>query len=253
MQLLDSILLGILQGVTEFFPVSSSGHLFLAQEFFSLKPDLNFEIWLHGASLLAVLIFFRDAIIEIIKKTFTTPKSAKGQLGYKLLVSTACTVPVALFIEPYFEDFLSVKTVALMLLFTALLILTAEKFRTGQTIFSWKMAVALGFFQGLAVIPGISRSGLTIAVLILLGINRKLAVEISFLLAIPTIAGAIVFSFSDTDITEILFSYHFMTGFVFSFIASMLSIKWMLDLIQGKWVWFAWYCMVIGGGVLIIN
>lgn len=253
MEFFYAICLGVLQGFTEFLPVSSSGHLFLMQEFFGLEQSILLEIWLHGASLLAIIFFFRKDIIKILKGVIIAPSSEEGVLGYKLLIATFCTIPVALFIEPYFEGYLTVETVGFMLIFTGVLIVVAEDFRPPKMQeFSWWMVPFLGFFQGLAVIPGISRAGMTIALLILLGIKRKLAAEISFLLAIPTVLGALIFAFHDIKDFSILSEPNFLLGFGAAFITSILAIKWMLNLIKGRWIWFSVYCLVLGGGVLLM-
>ncbi len=273
---LESIFLGILQGSTEFLPISSSGHLFLAQEFLELKPDLNLEIWLHGASLLAILLAFRHEIWTMIHDFFTDPKSENAKLGYKLILATACTIPIVILIEPYFEDFLTTKTVAITLIITGVLILLAEQFRRvknllplrspsslssfwgsedsssyGRQAFFWWVAILLGLIQGLAVIPGISRSGITIAFLILMGLQRESAARISFLLAIPTILGALVFSIADTGTTYLVGNDQLFYAFAAAFASSFLAIKWMMALVQGKWVMFSAYCFVVGAGLLM--
>jgi len=215
-------------------------------------PDLNFEIWLHGASLFAVVIFFWKQIWEITKALFSAPKSENGQLGLKLLLATACTIPVALFFESHFENFLTLKTVAGTLFVTGAVILVAEWYRKkeGDSQFTWQMAVLLGLVQGVAVIPGISRSGITIALLIFLGIKRKDAAEYSFLLSIPTILGALVFAFSETTLSTVDWGQYLISGF-FAFIASILAIKWMIRLVEGRWIWFSGYCVLLG--VLIVS
>lgn len=253
MEFLQAICLGILQGFTEFLPISSSGHLFLLQEYFGLQPDLTLEIWLHGASLLAIIFFFRKDIVNILKGMITEPSSDHGVLGYKLLAATFCTIPIALFIEPYFEGYLTLETVGFMLIFTGILIVVAEDFRPKKIQeFSWWMVVLLGFFQGLAVIPGISRAGMTIALLVFLGIKRKMAAEISFLLAIPTILGAMIFALHEAGDFGIFKEISFLLAFGMAFSTSLLAIKWMLNLIKGRWIWFSIYCLVLGGGVLLM-
>lgn len=253
MELLEAVYLGVLQGITEFLPVSSSGHLFLMQEIFGLEQSLVLEIWLHGASLLAVIFFFRKDIKKILGNMIAAPSSEFGILGYKLLLATFCTIPVALFIEPNFDVYLTSETVGFMLIFTGILIVVAEDFRPGKIQeFSWWMAGLLGFFQGLAVIPGISRAGMTIALLVFLGLRRKWAAEISFLLAIPTILGALIFACHKLEGLNVLGDMNYISGFIVAFLTSLLSIKWMLDLIKGKWIWFSVYCLLLGGGVLLL-
>lgn len=258
MTFFESLFLGFLQGFTEFVPISSSGHLYLSQVFLELEPSLVFEVFLHGASLLAVLFYFHKDIVKIIRALFsrTSFRSAEGILGWKLLFSTLCTIPVALFFKSFFEGLLDVALVAWMLIVTAFLILIAEKGRSfflkqksgGASAFTWKIAFFLGIVQGLAAFPGISRSGITIAFLILLGISRKSSAQISFLLSIPTIAGALVLALGGMDFA---LGFNEWMGFGMCFGASLLAIFWMIRLIEKHWIWFAPYCFFLGAGLLL--
>ncbi|NCP67513.1 undecaprenyl-diphosphate phosphatase [bacterium] len=257
MEIWQSLILGMVQGVTEFFPVSSSGHLFLAEVWLGLVPDINFTILLHVASLLAVILVYRQEVWNLIKSGFDIKAlqaqklAPDGVLAWQLVLATVFTVGVALLIEPYFETLLSLKWVAGTLIITGLLILIAEKFRRSKEInFSWGLAITLGLVQGLAVVPGISRSGLTIAFLILIGLNRQLAVKLSFLLSIPTILGALVFMLKD-EWGSLSFTAATLIGFVASFLTAWLAIYTMKSLVEKRWIWFAPYCLLLGGGILL--
>lgn len=247
MEFLQSIFLGSLQGFTEFLPISSSGHLYVAETFLGLKPDLNFEILLHAASLLAVAVFFWRDIGNILRDVFL---GGEGRaLGWKIIVATLFTVPVALLLQSRFELLITFRRVGIALIATGILVFLAEKLRPQQNRnFDWKFVGLLGVVQGLAVLPGLSRSGLTIALLILLGIERRKALEISFLLAIPTILGAFVFSLRDTR--GISFGVQEGIAFIVSFLVALAAIRWMMKLIQKNWIWFAPYC--IGAGVFVL-
>lgn len=244
MEILHAILLGAVQGVTEFLPISSSGHLWLLLEYFGIH-SLSLEIVLHAGSLLAVIAFFWKEIIRIIREMFTR---GGDSLGWKLVVATLLTAPTGILMHNFFMGDLTAKMVGITLLITAGLITAAEFFRPDKIRdFSWKLAIFLGLVQGMAVMPGISRSGLTIAFLILIGLPRKKAAEVSFLLAIPTILGALVFSAVDNRNDMTIFSApETWIGFIVSAIAAVAAIAWMMKLIEGKWVWFAPYCAVLG-------
>jgi undecaprenyl-diphosphatase len=252
----EHIFLGFLQGITEFLPISSSGHLFLAEIFFSTEPNLNLEISLHGAGLLAIFIFFRETLWKILKGMGCTLGMGEGEkkagiLGWKLIATTLITLPVALILKTYFDVLLTLPVVALTLIITGIFILISERFRPQKiTQFSWSIVFFLGFMQGFAVLPGISRSGLTISLLILLGLRRKQSTEISFLLAIPTIFAAVIFSWWDMNF-QISFNGTFLIGCLASFFASLIAIRWMMKLIQKHWIWFAPYCIFLGIGLLI--
>ena len=261
---LTHIFIGGVQGLTEFLPVSSSGHTFLLKELFGLEIGLILEIWLHLASLLAVVFFFRRKLLGLTKglilqvkawiTSYPTPYKNEGMLAIKLIVSTLLTFPTALLVNNYLieTDFLNITCVAITLFITGILIVISEKVGKENNEFVWPIVIALGLIQGFAVIPGISRAGLTIAILIILGLRRRSAVEISFLLAIPTILGA--FTFSAIEVGReglLLLTPELILAFIVSFVFSILSIKYMLKWIENKWIYFAFYCFLLSIGLLI--
>jgi undecaprenyl-diphosphatase len=254
MEFLNAILLGVIQGVTEFLPISSSGHLFLAEEFLGLLPDLHFEVSLHVASLLAVLIVFRKDIWNIIRGVGMTCGICAGErdhgiLGWKLLVASLATVPVALLLESQFDFFRTTELVAITLIITGILIAVSEWFRPAkERHFSWWIAIVLGLLQGIAVLPGISRAGITISVLILLGVHRKHVAKISFLLAVPTILAALIFSTAQESFS---INPSQFVGCLASLVAAIFAMRWMMRLVRRHWIWFAPYC-VIAGIVLLL-
>jgi undecaprenyl-diphosphatase len=257
MELWQSLFLGVVQGATEFLPVSSSGHLFLTETWLGLAPDINFTILLHVASLIAVVVVYRTDIIYLIAKAFAFQRikagtlEPEGVLAWQLVAATICTVGVVLLIEPYFENLLVLPWVAGMLVITGLLIVAAERLRPQkERVFNWRLALILGLVQGLAVIPGISRSGLTIALLIMLGINRQESLRLSFLLSIPTILGALVFMLKD-QWGSLNFNLTILVGFLASFLTALLAIYTMKNLVEKRWIWFAPYCIVLGGGIFM--
>ncbi len=244
MQIGDTIILGLAQGITEFLPVSSSGHLFLLQTWQGVAPSITLEILLHVGTLVAVIGFFWKEILRIIREMFL---KGGDKLGWKLLTATIFTAPLGLLIQEYFSSEMTIPLVGITLVITAILIVAAEWFRPKKIqIFSWNIALVLGLIQGIAVLPGISRSGLTIAFLIFLGIGRRKSAEISFLLSIPTIIGALVFSFGEADFSSLTVDMSVWIGCVVSAIAAVGAIAWMLKLIEGKWIWFAPYCALLG-------
>ncbi len=248
MEILDGVILGFVQGVTEFLPVSSSGHLFLLQTWQGTEPSIALEILLHVGTLLAVVGFFWKEIIRVTKEMF---RKGGDSLGWKLIVATFLTAPLGIAFQTYFSPEMTFPLVGGTLILTALLIVASEWFRPKiERNFSWKITIFLGLVQGMAVLPGISRSGLTIAFLILLGIERRKAAEISFLLAIPTILGALVFSAGEADFSELIGDPALWIGFAISAIAAVGAIAWMLKLIEGKWIWFAPYCALLGAWLL---
>ncbi len=244
--LFSSLFLGFIQGITEFLPVSSSGHLFLLQSLFDQEPSISFMVFLHGASLLAVCIYFWRDIFSIVQKMCSIKEIKKDSFGWKLVFSTICTVPVALFLEPFFDSLFSIQLVAWTLLCTAGFVFFSSFYNHKTSPLSelgWSHAFYLGIVQGLAVFPGISRSGITIAFLLLLGMRKEASARISFLLAIPTILGALIFSWSDIRLEMNIW---IGLSFLISAISSWLIIWGMMKTLHRYWIWSGIYCLFLG-------
>lgn len=229
MTILDSIILGILQGLTEFLPVSSSGHLVLVEKLLGHKDvPLLYDILLHVASLLAVFIFFRNKLLNLAKECVSTRFNKSHKYVLMILAATIVTTAMLFVTKPMMK---SIKeepvylTVAFA--FTAILLLIAQSFfkkAVPDKEISLKDALVIGFFQGIAVLPGVSRSGSTITGALFRKIPAAEAVEFSFMLAIPAILGALLlelvkggFAFIDPVPSVV--------GFVTSFIASLAALK----------------------------
>ena len=250
MTFFDSIILGILQGVTEFLPVSSSGHLVLLEKFIGeTEVPLLYDIILHVASLLAVIIFFRKKIWELMKSL--ADKKAKKDHFYILMVilSTFVTGGMVVFTKPVVY-FLRENPVFMVgsFLFTACILMLAQilfKRTSKDKEIKAKDSIFIGFFQGIAVLPGVSRSGSTIAAGLLMKIPAEKAVEYSFILAIPAILGALVLEVAKGSMVSIDLSIAF-AGFIASFAASMVSLKFLVLLIKKTVLYpFAIYLFIL--------
>ena len=198
MNYLEFIILGVVQGITEFLPISSSGHLLIGRTIFSIESDVSssfIEVILHGGTLLAILLFWKKDILDDIKDTL------RNKSKFYLFVFVA-TVPAAIFgllfkdfINHYFFNINNIQYLFFSYLFLAcVLILTKNKRSEKYNNISFYFALLIGLSQSLAIIPGISRSGITIACALLLGLNSKIATKFSFMLAIPIL----FFSFVDS-------------------------------------------------------
>lgn len=259
MSFLNAILMGILQGLTEFLPVSSSGHLVLAQHFLGVKESGNilFEVFLHLGTLLAVIIFFRKRIWGLIlsllgKKEYRTRDTAHNdrKIIQYLIIATAVTGLVYLVLgNPIESLYHKPLVVAFMLIITGIIVFASDYVKKGK-ISAAKMGLPrslfIGLTQGMAIIPGISRSGSTIAASIFSGIKREEAAEFSFLLSIPAIVGANLVSFkqfSNLNINQLLV---YLAGFLAAFVAGYLVIGFLLKLItKAKLKFFAYWCWAI--------
>ncbi len=249
MSYIQTAILGLVQGLTEFLPVSSSGHLHLTQVWLGLSPSVSLEVLLHGASLVAVVLYFWSDIIQLIHEFFVSDKPFFQRNSVLLLFATMCTMPVALGVQHLFADDLTLRLVGITLLVTAFLIYISNKGRGNRFTFTPTDALVVGVMQGVAALPGISRSGLTIAVLLLLGIQRKEAARLSFLLSVPTILAALVFSISDAG--SDLLTLQNALGFMVALVASFAGIRWLMGWVSTRWLWFGGYCGVVGVALLI--
>lgn len=254
MNTFEAAILGIIQGLTEFLPVSSSGHLELAKAILgddSLpKESLAFTIILHFATALSTLVIFRQEILEIFKGLFQFQWNEETQFSLKIIVSMIPTAFVGLYFEEEISSFFDgqVLLVGFMLFITALLLLLADKAKDTHNEVTFLNALIVGISQTIAILPGISRSGATISTSVLLGIDRSQAAKFSFLMVVPIIIGKVVKDLSGGDIhfTSIEIS-PMIVGFLTAFIAGILACKWMIALVKkSNLSYFAIYCSVIG-------
>lgn len=257
----EEILIAIIQGITEFLPISSSGHIVIVEKLFSLEHSLFLAIWLHASSLLAIAVYYRKDIWSLLGDFLALlqkKEQVDGELALMLGVATIITALTSLILYqivfPFFIFDGSVMTiVGVMLFITAGMIVIAEytSKKTTRRKFNWLNSILVGVAQGLAVIPGLSRSGTTIAYLVGVGINRAEAVRISFLLAIPTIFGSLLFGLSDANNLSQALTFEYIVLFIIGFIVSLLSIKLMTKWVEKRWIWFVPYCLITGTFVLL--
>lgn len=258
MSYLQSIILGIIQGLTEFLPVSSSGHLVLAQEFLQLQSSQNitFEVFLHLGTLFAVLLYYRKMLWEMTVSVFSfkdqDPKHRDNRrLVFYLIVATFATGVIYLTLGHYFEAlFQKPLVVAFMLLITGGLVFASDYMKEGTiriTAMGWLRAAFIGLMQGIAIIPGISRSGSTISASLFAGIKREDAASFSFLLSIIAILAANLKEFKSLQSLNTQLFFIYLTGMLCAFISGYLVISLMIKLIQkSKLKYFAYYCWAAG-------
>ncbi|MEM5948387.1 undecaprenyl-diphosphate phosphatase [Spirochaetia bacterium 38H-sp] len=253
-----AILLGALQGITEFLPVSSSGHLVIAQHLLGVGDiPLLFDVLLHVATLIVVLGVFWNKIAPILISLFrlltgsrTEEDRANGKLALILLIGTAITAGLGLVIKdlPIFAN--PHFTSAMFLVTAVLLMSTAFAKKQGRNLRQIKISdgIIIGLIQGLAVIPGISRSGSTISAGLLKGIDRESAGDFSFLLFVPAVLGALILELKDLGqlATDIPFNY-MLSGMLSAFIAGYYALLFLLRLIRGgKLYLFSIYLIPVG-------
>lgn len=271
MDWLSAAILGIVQGLTEYLPVSSSGHLVLGRELLGVEePDLFFDIMVHVATLLVTVIFYARSIGRMVTETgeelrdrvnggSTTDRPLARLSGLIVLG----TIPTGL-IGVVFKDRLEAlfdeprAACAMLLVTAALLIGTRFTAATGRSDgeMTWKDALLIGTVQGLAIIPGISRSGSTIAAALFLGLDRELAARFSFLLSVPAILGALVLKLKDVgDGGLAIDGGATAIGFVAALVTGFAALVALLPLVRrGQLHWFAFYLVPTGlAGLMLLS
>jgi len=256
MTFIDAILLGILQGATEFLPVSSSGHLALAQHLLGdfEQQGVLFDVLLHLGTMVAVAIYFWKDLAGLISSLWRRDETA-GQQRYMVGLLIAGSVPTAV-IGLLFKDFFiglfeRPVFVCVMLLVTGSLLWLAERLRHRQqarTEMTFIDAVVVGTVQGCAIIPGISRSGSTIATLLMRGVDGETAARFSFLLALPAVLGAALLSLKDLDAVTTASLLPYLAGTLTALVTGLLCIHLLMGVIRRRRLhWFALYCWFVGG------
>lgn len=251
---LEALILGIIQGLTEFLPVSSSGHLeitkFLLGDKSLPEESMLMTVVLHGATALSTLLVFRKDVMEIIRGLFQFKWNDETIFSLKIVVSM---IPAA-FVGLYFNDIIETMfggqllLVGAMLLVTAVLLVFADRAKTTEKKVSYFDAVIIGIAQAIAILPGISRSGATISTSVLLKIDRSKAARFSFLMVVPLILGKMAQDLMSGEISyESSVLFPLIVGFIASFITGILACTWMIKLVKNaKLSYFAIYCAVVG-------
>ncbi|MFP4456514.1 MAG: undecaprenyl-diphosphate phosphatase [Clostridia bacterium] len=264
--MLKSLILGIIQGISEFLPISSSGHLVVFSEYLNVSsPGNTLEIMLHVGTLFSVIVCFRDKIamlfkdfFGLFKKGYTSHFKTNSNFILLIIVASIPAVVTGLFLDAYFESmFDSIFLVGVALIFTGIILFTSTKFDIGKKELkdlNFKDAFFIGILQSLAVIPGISRAGMSITAGLFKKYNRKTAAEWSFIMSLPVIGGAALLKIPDLiDSTSINFSF-LVVGMLTSFIFGIIAIKILLRVIQSeKWKYFSYYCVSIGIILVFLN
>jgi len=253
MGIIDAIILGIVQGLTEFLPVSSSGHLEIAKELLSVseqEQNLLMTIVLHAATALSTIIIFRKDITTIIAGLFQFKWNEEAQFSVKIILSMIPAAIVGLFFEDEIESLFGgqIILVGSMLLLTGLLLFLADKAKKTDKKVSILNSILIGIAQAIAILPGISRSGATICTSVLLGVDREKAARFSFLMVVPLILGKMAKDMLSGDLaTESTNILPLIFGFIAAFITGLVACKWMIRLVKKSQLkYFAYYCFAVG-------
>jgi undecaprenyl-diphosphatase len=248
----EALVLGLVQGLTEFLPVSSSGHLELGKYFFGINPEANFyfSVAVHGATVLSTLAVFWKEILELLKGFFRFSLNEETQYVFKIFVSM---IPVGIagffmtdIINKYFTG--DMISLGIQFIITAGIMMLPLLVKPKERPIGYVDAFLMGIAQAIAVLPAISRSGSTIATGMLLGNKRSEIAKFSFLMVLIPIIGANFVEIKSGDfVTEGTSLAVIMIGFLTAFISGYFACKWMITLVKkGNLIWFAIYCILIG-------
>ena len=254
MEIIDAIILGIIQGLTEFLPVSSSGHLELGKAILGdssvPKESLLFTVVLHFATALSTIVIFRKDILQLIKGALKFEWNEDLQFISKIALSMLPAVIIGVFFEDELEQLFNgnILLVGCMLIVTAVLLFLADKAKDTQKKVSFSNAFIIGVSQAIAMLPGISRSGATISTSVLLGNDKTKAARFSFLMVVPLIFGKIAKDLLGGELTYDSSNFTALSiGFIAAFVAGLFACTWMISLVKkSKLSYFAIYCVVVG-------
>lgn len=255
----EAIILGIVQGLTEFLPVSSSGHLEIVKALLGdasvPKESMAFTVLLHAATALSTIVVYRKDIGQIIAGLFSTELNEEKTFSIKIVLSMIPAAVVGVLFNDELEALFSgqVLLVGGLLIVTGLLLFLADKAKATQKPVSYLHSVIIGISQAIAILPGISRSGATISTAVLLGIDKEKAARFSFLMVVPLILGKIAKDildyeggFESTDAGVLI------AGFAAAFIAGFMACTWMIALVKKSQLkYFAFYCFIAGAVAMI--
>ena len=259
MEILHAIILGIIQGLTEFLPVSSSGHLEIVKVLLSEKnvvqSSILMTVVLHGATAFATIYIFRKDISEIFNGLLSGVRK-EVNFSIKVILSMIPAAFVGIYWDKEIENLFNgnLILVGYMLIITAILLYLADRAKSTKKNVSFLGSVVIGISQAIAILPGISRSGATISTAVLLGIDKEKSARFSFLMVVPLILGKMAkdvlsgeISVSDTNFLPLLI------GFIFAFITGLVACRWMIKLVKNSQLkYFAYYCFAAGVIVILL-
>ena len=252
MDWIEAFVLGLIQGLTEFLPVSSSGHLEIAKHIFGVDPETSFyfTVVVHGATVLSTIVVFWTEILTLVKGFFKFKMNEETHYILKIIISMVPVGIVGLFFKDSIEEMFdgNMLFIGLMLLVTATLLGIAHFVRKGKREIGYFDALIIGIAQSVATIPGISRSGATIATGLMIGNNKDSLAKFSFLMVlIPVIGANLLELVSGIGATDNISFGVLLVGFMSAFVSGFIACKWMISLVRkSKLIWFSVYCILVG-------
>ncbi len=259
MDYIDAIVLGLVQGLTEFLPVSSSGHLVIGKTLLGIETgDLSFEIVVHAATVLSTLVVFYKDIFSLISGVFRFRMNEETEYVLKIAVSMIPVFIVGVFFKDYVESIFGagLPVVGVMLIVTSLLLYLSEHIKTKASDIGYKQAFIVGIAQACAVLPGLSRSGSTIATGLLLGIDKPKIAKFSFLMVLVPILGEAFLELLGGDFSSAagVGAGQLAAGGAAAFISGLLACKLMINIVRKAKLWiFSIYCLCVGIASIVFS
>ena len=237
------IILAVMQGITEFLPVSSSGHLVLFENLFGLYDNsIATEVVLHFGTLISILIYFRNDILDLLSGALKGNKESNTYI-VNILIATIPIVIFVLLFEDSIKSVFSTKTLLYTYLVNIVILYLTKDKRSHKNSITYSLAIFMWLAQVFAIFPGISRAGITICTGLLLGYNQNTVARFSFFMAIPALVGAIIFEFNSISEQSV---YLILIGLLFSMLTGLLALKFLFKILQNRNLWiFSYYCFLI--------
>ncbi|MDG1689515.1 MAG: undecaprenyl-diphosphate phosphatase [Flavobacteriales bacterium] len=261
MDYLTALVLGIVQGLTEFLPVSSSGHLEIIKGIFSTdfdpKESLIMTVVLHFATALSTIFIFRKDIFQIISGIFSNKSPKERIFSLNIIVSMIPAAVIGVFFNDIIESLFDgqLLLVGLMLIITGVLLFLADRAKPNNNTISSSQSFLIGIAQAIAILPGISRSGATIATAVILGLDKTSSAKFSFLMVVPLIFGKVAKDLIDGNIFSEAINLGPLTlGFFAAFFTGLFACKWMIGIVKSsKLKYFSYYCFIVATITIIFN
>lgn len=263
MGILEAIIIGIVQGLSEFLPVSSSGHIELSKAILGVEPagenNMMLTIVLHAATAFSTIIIFRKDIAQLLQGLFRFKNNEEFKFSLNIVLSMIPAAVIGILFEEEIDSFFTgnILLVGMMLLITGLLLFLADRAKNTTKAVGIKEAIVIGVSQAIAILPGISRSGATIGTSVLLGVDRSKAARFSFLMVVPLILGKMAKDILSGELFELDAAGEIVmgnqdlialsAGFVAAFLTGLVACKWMISLVKkAQLKYFSFYCFAVG-------
>tara|TARA_B100000945_G_scaffold301692_1_gene284682 strand:- start:1790 stop:2557 length:768 start_codon:yes stop_codon:yes gene_type:complete len=254
MDWIQALILGLVQGITEFLPISSSGHLVLSKHLLNIKESgILIEVALHFGTLIAIIIYYYNDLVDLSKDFVYNRQNSRSYI-LKIIIATLPAIVVGLFLQNLIEEYFTISIIKITFFLTGIILMSTLFYSNNKSSnISIKQAVIIGLLQAFAILPGISRSGITISIAMLLGIKKEESARFSFYLAIPILSGAVLLQIYKINNIISINYLPLIIGIISSALTGYMVIDWLLSVIyRGRFWFFSIYCIMLSIITIII-